>query len=150
MALQLALVSTIHLTFMLHADSTFKAALVMIQLLVREGMDLAAGMRPLEVVDLMAVQVGAPRKRESCRIPLTFVTGGLGDDTTSGSGGYSSGRRGDDDTYGGSKTSGFGTSGQDDSYGSRTRDEEGVSYGSGHQGGLDQDSYGERRRDNDY
>merc|ERR1711881_225838 len=33
------------------------AALVMIQLLVREGMDLAAGMRPLEVVDLMAVQV---------------------------------------------------------------------------------------------
>merc|ERR1712036_84502 len=33
------------------------AALVMIQLLVREGMDLAAGMRPLEVGDLMAVQV---------------------------------------------------------------------------------------------
>merc|ERR1712000_755188 len=33
------------------------AALVMIQLLVREGMDLAAGMRPLEGVDLMAVQV---------------------------------------------------------------------------------------------
>merc|ERR1719337_589371 len=34
----------------------------------------------------------------------------------------------------------------DDSYGSRTRDEEGVSYGSGHQGGLDQDSYGGERR----